>query len=407
MFGHTVDTNAAFVSEAVTAAGAQVLWRTTVGDNIEQITEAIAKALHRTELVIATGGLGPTHDDVTKKAICKYFHRPLVLHDEILKVVENRFKARGMTMPAINQNQALLPQGANFIENPLGSAVGIAIEEDDHLFVALPGVPDEMRPMVSGWVADAVRARSRGLVTIHRRIKTTGIFESALFEKVADLIETRVNAQAAERVRVAFLPSYRGVEIRLTRSTQDAAEGRRQVGELEARLAERIGEYIYGYDDDTLPGAVGKLLKSRAATLAVAESCTGGLLGKLLTDTPGSSEYFVGGVIAYSDDLKRNLLGVAPEIITKHGAVSDECARAMADGARERLGSTYAVSVTGVAGPNGGTAEKPVGLVYFGLSGPDGTHVLEQRFGGNRERNRERSATLALEMVRRRLMESP
>lgn len=306
-------------------------------------------------------------------------------------------------MPAINQNQALLPQGAELVENELGSAVGIAFDEDGRLFVALPGVPDEMKRMVSGWVAAKVRERAGNLAVIHRRINTTGIFESALFEKISDLVDNRGGSQAEEKISVAFLPSWRGVEIRLTMVTTDPAEGKLQIAELEAKLIERIGEYIFGYDDDTLPGAVGKLLRSVGATLGVAESCTGGLVGKLLTDEPGSSEYFIGGVIAYSDTLKRILLDVPEEILLTHGAVSAQCAVAMADGARQKLGSTLAVSITGVAGPGGGTLEKPVGLVYIGLATPKGSQATEFHLSGNRERNRERSATLALDMVRRHL----
>lgn len=358
----------------------------------------------RSDLVITTGGLGPTNDDLTKKAICKYFKRPLVFHENILKIVEDRFKARGIKMPAINQNQALLPQGAEFIDNERGSAVGIVIEEEGHLFVSTPGVPDEMKPMITGWVADAIRKRSGGLVTIHRKLRTVGIFESALYEKIADLVESKGPSGSEEKLGVAFLPSWRGVDIRLSIATRNRAEGKRQVDELEARIKERVGKYIYGYDDDNLPQTVGRLLKERKMKLAVAESCTGGLLGKILSDIPGSSEYFLGGVIAYSNALKTKLLSVPEEVLAKFGAVSVECACSMAEGARRGAGADIAVSITGIAGPDGGTPEKPVGLVYIGLSTADGTTAVEHNFGAGRERNRERAATAALDMVRRKLM---
>jgi nicotinamide-nucleotide amidase len=381
-----------------------VVWRTTVGDNVDHIIEAIARGMQRSDIVIATGGLGPTNDDLTKKAICKYFKRPLVFHDEILKKVESRFKARGLVMPAVNQNQALQPQGAEFVENELGSAVGIAIMENGRLFIALPGVPDEMQQMTSGWLCDRVRSLAGGKAIIHRRIKTTGIFESSLYEKIADLVENRGGAQAEGKISVAFLPSLRGVEIRLTIATKNENDGRNQIAELERKIVARISKYAYGYDDDTLAGVVGWLLKARGATIAVAESCTGGLLGKVITDTPGSSEFFVGGVIAYSNMIKIGLLDVPTDLIEKHGAVSEECAVAMADGARKRLGATMALSVTGIAGPYGNTEDKPVGLVYIGLSGPDKSFAVEQRFGGNRERNRERSVTVALDLLRKYLL---
>ena len=388
-----------------------MFWHTTVGDDLETITEAIARALQRADLVITTGGLGPTNDDITKKAICRYFKRPLIFYDKILKKIEDRFKQRGLTMPAVNQNQALLPQAARFIDNPVGSAVGIAIEEDEKLFVAIPGVPSEMRPMIEGWVTDAIKKRSGEIVTIHRKLRTVGIIESALYEKIADLIDRRIQAGRTERstgdekIAVAFLPSWKGVDIRLTAVTKDEDQSRQKLDELEKKITETIGKYIYGYDGDSLPEVVGGMLRERHMTIAVAESCTGGLLGKTITDIPGSSDYFAGGVIAYSNELKMKLLSVPQIILEKYGAVSDECARYMAEGAVQNLGANIGVSVTGIAGPSGGTDDKPVGIVYIGLSAAGETRAKEYRFGNDRERNRERSAVAALDMVRRYLME--
>ncbi len=387
-----------------------MVWHTTVGDDLETITEAIARALQRADLIITTGGLGPTSDDVTKKAICKYFKRPLIFYDKILKKIEDRFKQRGVTMPAINQNQALLPQAAEFIDNPVGSAVGIAIEEDEKLFVAIPGVPSEMKPMIEGWVTDAIKKRSGEIVTIHRKLRTVGIIESALYEKIADLIDSRAQTGRAERssgdekIAVGFLPSWRGVDIRLTAVTKDENQSRQKLGELEKKIIQRIGKYIYGHDDDSLPEVVGTMLREGHLTIAVAESCTGGLLGKTITDVPGSSDYFAGGVIAYSNELKMKLLSVPQIILEKYGAVSDECARYMAEGAVQNLGANIGVSTTGIAGPSGGTDEKPVGIVYIGFSAAGATGAKEYRFGNIRERNRERSAVAALDMVRRYLL---
>jgi nicotinamide-nucleotide amidase len=379
--------------------------RVTVGDDVDQITEAIARAMQRSELVITTGGLGPTSDDLTKKAICKYFKRSLIYHDDILHNIENRFKARGITMPAINQNQALLPQGATFIPNTRGSAVGIVFEESGHLFISIPGVPDEMEAMVTGWISDTIHQRSGSFVTLHRKLRATGIFESAMYEKIADLVETKTPAES--KLAVAFLPSGRGVDVRLTITTRNQKEGQRLIDELEAKIKERIGKYIYGYDNQSLPEIVGELLRQRKMTLAVAESCTGGLLGKIITDIPGSSDYFLGGIIAYSNDIKIKLLSVPPEIIGNHGAVSEQCVRFMAEGTRKLFGSDIALSITGIAGPNGGTSEKPVGLIYIGFASGDKIVVREERFGAERERNRERSATIALDMVRKYLKGDP
>ncbi len=379
-----------------------MVWRVTVGDDVEQIMEAIARAMQRADIVITTGGLGPTSDDLTKKAITKYFKRPLIFHEDVLKDIEDRFKARGIAMPAINQNQALLPQGATFIPNTRGSAVGIVIEEDQHLFVSLPGVSHEMQPMVEGWIADTIRRRSGGFITLHRRIHTAGIFESALFEKVSDLVESRHVGDS--KLTVAFLPSPRGVDLRLTVTTRNHNEGRRLIDELESKINERIGNYIYGHDSDTLPDVVGKLLRSKRMTLAVAESCTGGFLGKVITDIPGSSDYFLGGIIAYSNEIKITHLSVPPDILSKHGAVSEQCARYMAEGARKSFDADMAVSISGIAGPTGATPEKPLGLTFIGLSTAEKVVVKEQRFAGDRERNRERCTTIALDMVRRYLL---
>ncbi len=361
--------------------------------------------MQRANLIIATGGLGPTHDDITKKAICRYFKRPLVFYDNILKKIEKRFRDRGLEMPAINQNQALLPQRAEFIDNPIGSAVGIAIDDDDNrLFVAVPGVPSEMMAMVDGWIVDAIKKRSTGVVTIHRKIHTVGIIESALYEKISEFIDSRPRSGKSERVDFAFLPSWRGVDIRLTLATKDQETGLKQIAEIEEKIREKAGKYIYGYDNDTLPSIVGDLLREKRMTIAVAESCTGGLLGKMITDVSGSSDYFLGGITAYSNELKMKLLSVPRIILEKYGAVSDECARYMAEGAVQSLGANVGVSVTGIAGPGGGTDEKPVGLLYIGLAASGKTMGKEYRFGNERERNRERGAVAALDMVRRYLL---
>jgi nicotinamide-nucleotide amidase len=355
-------------------------------------------------MVITTGGLGPTSDDVTKKAICKYFKRPLIFNDKILKKIEKRFKERGLTMPAVNQNQALLPQGAEFVDNPIGSAVGIAIDNDEKLFVAIPGVPSEMEAMTLGWITENIKKRSTGISTLHRKIRTVGIIESALCEKIADQIDPKSLSRKDIKIGVAFLPSWKGVDLRITAIGQDEERARQEIDMLEAKIDERIGKYIYGYDDDILAGKVGDMLREKGLTLAVAESCTGGLLGKMITDIPGSSDYFVGGILAYTNEMKMKLLSVPEIILEKYGAVSDECARYMAEGAARNLGADIGVSITGIAGPTGGTDDKPVGLVYVAVAAGGRTGARERRFGNDRERNRERSAVMALDMIRKYLL---
>jgi len=397
LYGHVLDTNASFIGEKVAEAGIELVYHTTVGDQAENLINAIAQAMNRVDIVLTTGGLGPTHDDITKKIICKYFKRQLVFHEEILKELEKKYKAQGIKMPAINQNQALLPQGAKFLENSIGSALGIVIEEHGKTFVSMPGVPSEMKLMVTEQLMPLLKKLALGQVISHRKLRTIGIMESVIFEKVKDIVEEK------SIIEIAFLPSFRGVDIRLTAKAKDGAEAKQAIEALEARFTERIGKYIFGYDNEELPDIIGKLLRERNATIAVAESCTGGLLGKLFTDIPGSSEYFLGGVIAYSNDIKTKILNVPALTLERHGAVSAETARHMADGVRNLTGAMIGVSITGVAGPTGGTLEKPVGLTYVGLATPDGLKSKDLHYGKDRERNRQRAAYSAMDVVRRYL----
>ena len=397
LYGHVLDTNAAFIGEKLAEAGIELIFHTTVGDQADNLINAISQAMNRVDIVLTTGGLGPTHDDITKKIICKYFKRQLVFHEEILKELEKKYKAQGIKMPPINQNQALLPQGAKFLDNSTGSALGIVIEERAKTFVSMPGVPSEMRLMVIEQLMPMLKKRAAGQVICHRKLRTIGIIESAIFEKVKDIVEEK------SIIEIAFLPSFRGVDIRLTAKAKDVAEAQTAIEALEARFAERIGKYIFGYDNDELPEIIGKLLVDRQATIAVAESCTGGLLGKLFTDNPGSSVYFLGGVIAYSNYIKTKILNVPAIVLERHGAVSAETAKYMAEGVRQLTGATIGISITGIAGPDGGTSEKPVGLTYVGLSTPDGVMVKDLHYGKDRERNRQRAAYSAMDVVRRYL----
>jgi nicotinamide-nucleotide amidase len=264
-----------------------------------------------------------------------------------------------------------------------------------------------MMAMVNSWVVDAIKKRSAGTITLHRKIRTVGIIESVLYERIAELIDTKPQPGRGARVDVAFLPTWKGVDIRLTTETADEPDSRRRIEELEGKIKEKIGKYIYGYDNDTLPQIVGDLLREKRLKVAVAESCTGGLLGKMITDVPGSSDYFAGGIIAYSNESKMKLLSVPQIIIEKYGGVSEECARYMAEGAARNLEADIGVGVTGIAGPSGGSDEKPVGLLYIGLSVSGKTAGKEFRLGTERERNRERSAVVALDSLRRYLQKSP
>ncbi len=398
LLGHTLDTNAAFIGMKLAEAGIDLIYHTSVGDQADTILASLGVALNRADIVLVTGGLGPTHDDITKKTLCKFFKRQLVFHEDVLKDLLKRYSDLGVTMPAVNQNQALLPQGAKFIENKIGSALGIVFEEGDKILIAMPGVPAEMKAMFTDSVLPMLKQRGPRNFIIQKTIRTIGIMEAAIFEKVGGLIEQN------PQIKIAFLPGYKGVDIRFTARSSSEEKANQAIDEIVGKFRERIGKYIFGFDGDELPAVIGDLLKERKLTLAVAESCTGGLTGKLLTDVPGSSEYFLGGIIAYANKVKVNVLNVPERILIDHGAVSAETAMAMAKGVRALTDAAIGLAITGIAGPGGGSESKPVGLTYVGLCDSQDTVVEEFRYGTDRERNRMRAAYAALNLVRKRLL---
>lgn len=400
MTGHTVDTNAAFLARTLTDAGHEIRFRTSVGDTVDLMVDAFKLAMSRAELIVTTGGLGPTDDDLTKRAIARQFKRNLIFHDDILRQIEQRFAARGMTMGKLNQNQALLPQGATLLPNRIGSAVGIVIEEEQKLFVSLPGVPREMEILLQEELMPFLAKRKGTGTTAIRKLRTIGIAESHL----AELIAPHYKAEAG--VRLAYLPSYSGVDLRLVATAPTAVDSAEKINRIVDKLRPVIAPYLFGVDSETIEQAVGALLKGRSATLSVAESCSGGQLGMAITSVAGSSDWFVGGIVSYDNRIKIEQLGVPAELITQHGAVSEEVACAMAAGVRARFGTTHALSITGIAGPDGGTDEKPVGTVWIGLSDPSGTSASLSRFGSDRQVNRTRSVYAALNLLRKRLTES-
>ncbi len=397
--GHTVDTNAAFIARQLTAAGHNVKHLSSIGDSVEIMVDAFHLAIKRAQVVITTGGLGPTDDDITKKAVVKLFKRNLVFHEDVLEDIRARYAKRGIDMPAINQNQALLPQGATFFANKIGSAVGICIAENDRVFISLPGVPAEMKQILTDSVIPYLEGIRTGPVLKVVKLCTTGIIES----KLAEMIAPKLKLESG--VKLAYLPSYGGIDLRVMAASEDENETTEKLQKIVRYLESVCGRYIYGGDDDTLEGVVGQLLKDNDKTLAIAESCTAGQLGMLITSVPGSSAYFLGGVIAYSNDVKENQLSVNHDIIEQHGAVSEQCAKAMAAGCRKALGSDFALSITGIAGPEGGTEQKPVGTTFIGLSSVHGTYAKQFNFGAYRESNRARASYAALELLRREILD--
>jgi competence/damage-inducible protein CinA-like protein len=406
LLGFTIDTNAAHISKTLAAAGFEIVRRTTVGDAAEKIAAAVSEALDRTGAVITTGGLGPTSDDLTKPAIAKIFGRRMKLDESIATDLERRWRARFPTsaFPATNRLQAEIPEGATILTNRHGSAPGIWLEDERHRWVAMmPGVPREMRGMLAEEVLPAMQARAKGPATVvlSGTARTTGIAESAIAQLLGPNFLGEPGTDLGS-LPLAFLPGVAGVDLRVTARGLQPDHARQLVDAAVAKLRGKLGPYVYGEDDTDLAAVVLEICRSRNFKLAVAESCTGGLLGERLTNIPGSSDVFLGGVIAYHNDLKTGLLGVAPADIEKHGAVSEAVALQMAAGIRAKTTADVGLSITGVAGPGGGTAEKPVGLVWVGIDGPD--HKARRfHVGGDRAEIRQRAAQAALEMVRRAL----
>ncbi len=402
LLGFTTDTNAAYLARELAAHGVEVARRATVGDDADAIASAVRDALERTGAVITTGGLGPTADDLTKQAIAALFGRGLEMREEIVAMIEERFRVYGFKgrMPVSNRQQALVPEGARVLENRHGSAPGIWIEDDRGRWVAmLPGVPREMRGMTLDVIVPELQTRMGSVreVVRSRTLRCMGISESHL----ADLLGDR--ARTVRGLPVAYLPSIAGIDLRLTTRGMSDGDATALLDAAIAELKPIIGDHVYGENDTDLAEVVLQRSRARGFRIAVAESCTGGMLGARLTAVPGSSAVFVGGVIAYDNDVKTGLLAVDPATIRTHGAVSEETACAMAAGVRARMGTQIAIAITGIAGPDGGTPEKPVGLVWIAAEVDGRARASHRVYPGNREEIRQRASQGALDLVRRML----
>lgn len=399
LLGFTIDTNAAHLARELAALGIRIVHRTTVGDVHADIATAVREALERTGAVITTGGLGPTADDATKPAIAGIFGRTMVLDQAILDNLEQRWLKRfGVAMPVSNRQQAVVPEGATILANRHGSAPGIWLEDAQQRWVAmLPGVPREMRGMLADTLLPRLRERvpEGGAVVRSRTLRTANISESAIADRLGDL------GRDVNGFQVAFHPGVDGVELRITSRDHPADETERRLTAAADRLREKVGRWVYGEDDDDLAALMLAECIERQATIAVAESCTGGLLGARLTAIPGSSAVVQGGVIAYANDVKVRELGVPSNVIDTHGAVSEPVARAMATGVRLRFGTSIGIGVTGIAGPDGGTPAKPVGTVWVAVDLGGEVHAVRAILPGDRTEIRQRAAQLALDRLRR------
>jgi len=406
LLGFTIDTNAAHIARTLSASGVEIVRRTTVGDEAPKIAAAVRDALDRTGAVITTGGLGPTSDDLTKPAIAEIFGRQMKLDEAIAIKLEERWRARfpNSRFPSTNRTQAEIPEGARILTNHHGTAPGIWLEDERGRWVAMmPGVPREMRGMLAEELLPAIKARASGeqTVVLSGTLRTTGIAESAIAELLGPNVLGDPGTELGS-LPLAYLPGVAGVDLRVTVKGRPLVEAEKLVSEAIVKLRSRVEAYAYGVDDADLAAVVLDKCRTLDFTLAVAESCTGGMLGERITSIPGSSDVFLGGVIAYHNEVKRSLLGVRSEAIERSGAVSEEVVLQMASGVRERLGADVGVAVTGIAGPGGGTPEKPVGLVWIAVHASE---AKARRFhvGGDRAEIRQRAAQAALEMVRRAL----
>lgn len=405
LIGQVINTNAAFLSTALYSVGIPVTRIVTVSDDEKDIIAELKNSIKTCDLIIITGGLGPTHDDITKQCIARFFNSKLVLHKPTLERVKKIFRRRRMAMPEVNIGQAMIPENSKVVQNPIGTAPGIHIEKNGVTLFALPGVPYEMKKMTETTVVPYLRKKSRkgARVIKHKTLHTIGISESLLFESVGDISKITGYHNKAN-IRLAFLPSNYETRLRISVEAKNETDADKAIKDTENKLIGKAGKYIYSRDESTISETIGKLLKKNRKTLAVAESCTGGLIASKITDAAGSSDYFLESVTSYSNSSKIRMLGVKTSTIKKYGAVSKQTAMEMAEGIRKVSGADIGVSTTGIAGPSGATKAKPLGLVWIGYSDKKTTFAKEFIFAKERLRNKEIMSKMALEIIRRKLI---
>lgn len=403
LYGQIVDTNAQWMSAELDKVGIKVIRKTTVGDQEDEILTAFAEAEKRADIVLITGGLGPTSDDLTKPCLSKYFNCPVAIHEEALAEVTEFFKSRGRELTEINRQQAALPICCTKITNALGTAPGMWFERNARLpdsqgkvFVSMPGVPHEMKLMMTSIIIPKLQQYFKTPFIHHQMIRTVGIGESFLAEKISSWEKS-----LPQHIKLAYLPSLGEVKLRLTSFGKEPNQIKKETEELVKKLIPLAGEYIYSLQDEPLEVVVGNLLHERNLTLSIAESCTGGYVSHLITSVPGSSEYFQGSVIPYSYEIKMQQLGVNPETLQKHGAVSEETIKEMAELVRKKFNTSIGVATSGVAGPGGATPDKPVGTVWIAFSDREKTIAKKLQLSKDRAINIKASTIAVLNLVRK------
>ena len=389
-----IDTNSLFLTEELNKLGIEVLRKTIVGDNRELLAEAFRDALNRVPVVIASGGLGPTEDDLTRETVAELLGRRLQRKDDVVSAIEARFRSFKRDMPAVNLRQAMVPEGAEVLENPRGTAPGLWLEDKGRSIALLPGPPRELKPLFLEQVRPRLERRTSGVRMFHRELRITGLGESHVEERIRP-IYTRY-----KDVSTTILAVPGEIQIHLRAWTDDDTHAETTLDEIVRSLELALGDRIFAHSGLSLEEVVAQLLTDNRATIAAAESCTGGLLAERLTRIPGSSTYFLGGAVCYSNELKTAWADVPPEMIVSKGAVSSEVAIALAEGIRRRVRSTFGVAITGIAGPGGGSEEKPVGTVHLALASPTGVKERLVHLPGDRDGIRFYASQLALDMVR-------
>lgn len=392
--GCVVDRNSAFLSSELQRLGIRVIKKVIIPDEKDEILKSLHEGTERAELIILTGGLGPTHNDITRKTVSSFLKRRLILNDKLLTKLKEHFAEKGIEMPQVSTSYALVPQGATILDSTIGAAPGFLFEEKFGTIILLPGTPYEMEAIFNKSVLPYLRKKEKKII-LSQTIHTTGISEAELYERLKGIKKME---------NVVFLPLSTGIDIRVIQESDTTENARDELLSITDSIIDKLDDFYYGSDNETLEIVVGILLSMRRKKLAIAESCTAGLLMKRVTDVPGSSNYFVGGVVTYSNEAKIRILKVNKEYIKRKGAVSGKVAERMAEGVRKLLKADYGVSITGIAGPSGEMKEKPIGLVYIGISDETSTISKVYHFTGTRETIREQSAQAGLDLLRKKLL---
>ncbi len=400
LIGQIVDTNSAWIGKQLSLTGIKVHQISSISDDEKHILQALAEAEQRVDLVLITGGLGPTKDDITKKTLCKYFNTRLIIHEDILEKIKIFFDRRGFKMSEINVQQAALPENCTIIPNPVGTASGMWFEKNNTVFVSMPGIPHEMKRIMTDGVLPKLKKEFDLPVIIHRTVLTYGIIESELSDQLEDF-----EKNLPEGMKLAYLPSLERLRLRLSITGKNREKLEKLLDEQVSELKKYLGNKVFGFGDSSLQEAIGILLKKTGQTVATAESCTGGNIAHLITGVPGSSEYFKGSVVAYDNRIKQNVLNVNEQSLIKYGAVSKEVVEQMALGVQKLMKTDFAIATSGIAGPGGGTDEKPVGTTWIAVATPNGeVHAKKYVFGTQRQQNIRRASAVALNNLRKSLI---